>query len=231
VLSTAPAGSLLACLQQIPDPRGAQGRRHSCSAMLATVVCAVLCGARGYEAIAEWIHAQLSDVWYRLGYFRTPPTGGAFRYLLMKLDPDVLEQALRRWITEHVATSSEELVALAMDGKTLCSTLAEHGRSVALLSLFDEQTGCVLSQLEVPGDTNEAKAALPILKTLALAGRVVTGDAMFAQAEICREIVDSGGDYLFVVKDNQEELKESIAGDFLPGFSPLGSATAPVATL
>jgi len=46
-MNAAHAGSLLAQLQQIPDPRGAQGRRHSLEAMLATVVCAVLCGARG----------------------------------------------------------------------------------------------------------------------------------------------------------------------------------------
>jgi len=134
-------------------------------------------------------------------------------------------------IAEHVAASSDELAALAIDGKTLCSTLAEHGRSIALLSLFDEKSGCVLSQLEVPHDTNEAKAALPILKTLALEGRVVTGDAMFAQSEICREIIDSGGDYLFVVKDNQAELKDAIAGDFLPGFSPRHTTQTPVATL
>ena len=49
--------------------------------------------------------------------------------------------------------------AVAMDGKTLCGTLGEHGRSLQLLSLFDQKTGCVLSQLEVPQDTNEAKAA------------------------------------------------------------------------
>ena len=199
--------------------------------MLATVVCAVLCGARGYEAIAEWIHAQLCEVWYLLGYYRRPPTAGAFRYLLMKLDPDVLEQRLRAWMAEHLAATSEELAAVAIDGKTLCSTLAEHGRSVTLLSLFDQTTGCVMSQMKVPADTNEAKAAVPILKTLVLEGRVVTGDAMFAQPEICREIVDSGGDYLFVVKDNQHELKDAIAGDFLPGFSPRYRATTPVATL
>jgi hypothetical protein len=230
-VETAPAGSLLACLRQIPDPRGAHGRRHSLSAMLATIVCAVLCGARGYEAIAEWIHAQLPNVWYLLGYYRRPPTAGAFRYLLMKLDPNVLEQALGGWIAQHVAVSSDEPAAVAIDGKTLCSTLTAHGRSLALLSLFDYATGCVLSQMEVPADTNEAKAAVPILRTLVMDRRVVTGDAMFAQPEICREIVDSGGDYFFVVKDNQHELKDTIAGDFLPGFSPRYRATAPAATL
>jgi DDE_Tnp_1-associated/Transposase DDE domain len=218
------AGSLLARLRQVPDPRGAHGRRHSLEAMLATVVCAVLCGARGYEAIAQWIHAQLPEAWYALGYFRRPPTGGAFRYLLSKLDPESLEQTLRQWMADQSGDDDAELHATAIDGKTLCSTLAEHQRSIQLLSLFDQRTGCVLSQMQVPTSTNEAKAALEILKTLVLTGRVVTADAMFCQPEICRAIVDSGGDYLIVVKDNQKELKEAIAGDFLPGFSPRQSA-------
>jgi hypothetical protein len=93
--------------------------------MLATVICAVLCGARGYEAIAQWIHAQVPEVWYLLGYFRRPPTGGAFRYLLSKIDPNHLEAALRDWIAQHAPIGDQALPALAIDGKTLCSTLAE----------------------------------------------------------------------------------------------------------
>lgn len=220
-MHAAHAGSLLESLQRVPDPRGARGRRHSLKAMLATIVCAVLCGARGYEAIAQWIHLQPKELWYLLGYFRTPPTGGAFRYLLSKLDPAALEQVLRDW-TGNEATTTQP--GLALDGKTLRSTLAEHQRSVQLLALFDHQTGCVLSEMQVPTDTNEAKAAMEILKTLVLTGRVVTGDAMFTSPEICRQIVDSGGDYLLVVKDNQKELKEAIEGDFLRSFSPRLSA-------
>lgn len=220
-MSAAHAGSLLHSLQRVPDPRGARGRRHSLQAMLATVVCAVLCGARGYEAIAQWIHLQPKELWYLLGYFRTPPTGGAFRYLLSKLDPEALEQVLRDWIGEEPVPQQQ---SLALDGKTLCSTLAEHERSVQLLALFDQQSGCVLSETQVPTDTNEAKAALDILKTLVLEGRVITGDAMFTSPEICSAIVDSGGDYLLVVKDNQKELKEAIEGDFIRSFSPRRSA-------
>ncbi|WP_425267193.1 transposase family protein [Aeoliella straminimaris] len=62
VLNTAHAGSLLSGLQQIPDSHGAHGRRHSLSAMLATIVCAVFCGARGFYAIVQWSHAQLPEV-------------------------------------------------------------------------------------------------------------------------------------------------------------------------
>lgn len=97
-MSTAPAGSLLAMLAEVPDPRSAQGRRFSCAAMLATVVSGILVGARGCEAISQWIHAQEPQAWHALGYFRKPPCANAFRKLLAALDPQLLEQVLQRWM-------------------------------------------------------------------------------------------------------------------------------------
>lgn len=190
--------------------------------MLATVVCAVMCGARGFEAIAQWIHAHPPKVWYLLGFTRRPPTSGAFRYLLLKLAPEVLEEQLRQWAEEGLdqRVSEGDLEAVCLDGKTLCGTLTPHARALQLLSLLDQKIGCVLSQMAVPGDTNEAKAALQILETLVLDGRVVTADAMFCQRDVCEKIVDREGHYLIVVKDNQPELKEAIAAEFRAGFSP-----------
>jgi hypothetical protein len=52
---------------------------------------------------------------------------------------------------------------------------------------------------------------------------------MYCQRELCQQIIDSGGDYLFVVKDNQPELKEAIVAEFRPGFSP--GERSPAATL
>ena len=108
-----------------------------------------------------------------------------------------------------------------MDGKTLCGTLDKHGRSIHLLALFDQQTGGVLRQLAMPPNTNEHKAALKLLKTIALKGRVITGDAIFCQRDLCQQVIDDGGDYLVAVKDNQPELKAAIEAEFQPGFSPL----------
>ena len=123
------AGSLLEYLAQIPDPRGRQGRRFSLSAMLATVVCGVLCGARGYEAIAGWVHAQQPRVWHRLGYFRKPPCANAFRNLLMSVDPLALEEAVRQWISRLLRLpEGHALQAVALDGKSLCGVLDAHGR-------------------------------------------------------------------------------------------------------
>jgi hypothetical protein len=221
------AGNLLGLLAQIPDPRGRHGRRHSLVAMLTTIVCAILTGARGYRAIAHWVRSQNATTWQGLGFCRKPPCANSFRNLLLALKPEVLETVLRQWMATVVELpASDEIQPVAMDGKTLCNTLAAHERNVHLLSLLDQATRGVLSQLAVPPTTNEAKAAVEILKTIVLKGRLVTGDAMFCQRELCEQIVDSGGDYLFVVKDNQPELKAAAAADFQPGFSPRHRKTA-----
>lgn len=221
-MKPAPAGSLLAFLQQIPDPRGRQGRRHTLEAMLASVVCAFLQGARGYSAITQWVHSQEEELWHALGYTRKPPTLGAFRDLLMAICPDSFQQAVGAWVAHCLGGSDadHELEAVAMDGKALCGTLQPHERAVHLLALMDQKSGCVLTQTRVDAETNEAKTALKLLRNIVLKGRVITGDAMFCQREVCQQILDSGGHYLFVVKDNQPSLKESIAAEFKAAFSP-----------
>jgi hypothetical protein len=162
-----------------------------------------------------------------LGFRRKPPCANTFRDLLKRIAPDALERALRQWITGILGTPPEEtLQAVAIDGKTLCGTLQPHASSVHLLALLDHQTKCVLSQQSVCDKTNEAKAALELLKTIVLKGRLVTGDAMFCQRELCQQIIDSGGNYLVVVKDNQPSLKEAIVAEFQPGLSPLQSSPA-----
>ena len=232
MIASPAAGSLLSLLAQIPDPRGRQGRRHPLAAMLAAIVCGLLTGARGYKAIAQWTRAQNSSAWGWLGFTRQPPCPNCFRDLLLVLPPETLEAVLRQWLEGLLPEPlPDELRGTAIDGKTLCNTLAAHQRNVHLLSLLDHVLGGVLSQQAVDPCTNEAKTALELLKTVVLKGRLITGDAMFCQREICQQIVDSGGDYLFVVKDNQPELKAAIEAEFQPGFSPRYRATTPTIAL
>jgi hypothetical protein len=220
-LEPAPAGSLLAFLAEIPDPRGRQGRRHVLEAMLASIVCALLQGARGYEAIADWLHSQDVALWHALGYTRRPPKKGAFRNLLMAMPASELEQAIRAWMAHCLgAPVLDELRPVAMDGKTLCGSLQPHERAVHLLSLLDHETGCTLSQTRVDSKTNESKAALELLRSLVLKGRLITGDAIFCQREVCQQVLDQQGHYFFVVKDNQATLKDAIAAEFQAAFSP-----------
>jgi hypothetical protein len=194
--------------------------------MLTAVICGFLCGHRGWTGLAEWLHDLPVDIWHFLGFTRRPPKKDAFRDLLMKLDPAAFETAVRAWITTELQLPEQEndLAAVSLDGKTLCATLRSFSKAVHLLAAVDHHTGCVLGQLRVDEKTNEHKAALELLKTLVIQGRVLVGDAMFCQREICEQVLDSGGDYFLPVKENQPGLLRAIEHEFAAqdaAFSPL----------
>jgi len=82
----------------------------------------------------------------------------------------------------------------------------------------------VLFQIEVDRKENEITAAPRVLKCLDSRGKIVTGDAMFAQRELSLQIIEAGGNYIWVVKDNQSTLRQDIELLFQPektvkGFS------------
>ena len=134
----------------------------------------------------------------------------------------MLEEQLRAWIAGVLPQfPTDDPQAVALDGKSLCGTLAAHERCIHLLALFDHQTGGVLGQLAMPPTTNEHKAALTLLRELLQKGQLITGDAMFCQRDLCQQVTAAGADYLLTVKDNQPELKAAIEAEFQPGFSPL----------
>ena len=193
--------------------------------MLTAVVCSLLCGARGYEGLVEWLHDLPVDIWHGMGFTRRPPKKDAFRDLLIKLDPAELDRVLQRWVVTDLGLpdATKTLVGISIDGKCLCATLRPYAKAVHLLAAVDHQTGCVLSQTRVDEKTNEHKGALDLLRNLVLKGRVVLGDAMFCQREVCQQVLDSEGDYLIAVKGNQPTLLPEIELEFtaeLAAFSP-----------
>ncbi len=50
-----------------------------------------------------------------------------------------------------------------------------------------------------------------LLRSVSLAGRLVTGDALYCQRALCRQIRRAGGHFLFAVKANQPELVTEVA--------------------
>ncbi len=219
---------LFSILEHVTDPRGRQGQRHTFNAMLAAIICGTLCGIRSMRMIAKWVRRLEPDTFHWLGFKRTPPCANTYSDLLQRIDPEEFEQAIRDWIQtlEGIELDEDSLRATSIDGKTLCGSLQEHEGAVHLLSALDHQTGCVLSQTRVDCKTNEAKAVFELFKTLVLKGKVIIGDAMFCQRDICKQIIDSGGDYFFTVKENQPTLLKEIKLAFAEseGFSPLPTA-------
>jgi predicted transposase YbfD/YdcC len=64
----------------------------------------------------------------------------------------------------------------------------------------------VRTATEADEQEGELTVAPGVLTALPLAGRVVTGDALYCQTGLCRQIRRQGGDYLVTVKANQADL-------------------------
>lgn len=201
--------SLLEALAQIPDPRDRRGIRHPLSAILSLAVVAMLTGAKGYEAIAQFGRDKGSALAFALGFRRgKTPAKSTFCEIFRVLDIDAFEEALARWARSRLPEGQEFVVHL--DGKTARGSRDGEIPGQHFVAAYEPHCRAVLAQVKVDTKTNEHKAALRLLGILPLKGCLVTGDAMFCQRDLCAAIIEKGGDYLFFAKDNQPSLVTDI---------------------
>lgn len=151
MLSAEQMRSLPAFFADVPDPRRPQGRRHPLPTLLALAAGAVLCGARGYKAIAAWAEdlGQAARARFRCRYrdgHYAVPSRSRFREVLTCVDPDALNQALQGWNAQHAAADE----GLALDGKTMCAALDAEGRQTHILGVVGHQTQICYTQKKSP---------------------------------------------------------------------------------
>lgn len=213
--------SLVEALATVPDPRKRRGTRHPLTAVLSLTVVAILAGCKSLEAIAQFGVEHGLAFRHALGFTRKDcPTKSCLGKIFRRLDADAFEAALSRWILCRVQDGWQ---AVAVDGKTLKGSKDGDAPAVHLLAAYVPAAAAVIAQMRVDAKTNEHKAALKLLGVLPLQDKIVTGDAMFTHRDVAQKIVDAGGDYVLIVKDNQPELKEQIISALHDDadFSPL----------
>ncbi len=220
------AGSLFELFASLHDGRDARGIRYALTTILVFVVLAKLAGMDSLRAIAQWtkLHRlELAD-WLGLAQVRFPHATTLSRILGKALDVTEFE----RLTGSFFSTLPQRGVRLhlILDGKTLRGTIrAGRTQGVHLLAGYMPNEGWVWMQVEVSQVQNEIPAALRLVKTLDLRGKIVSGDALLAQRTLSTEIVKRGGEYIWVIKDNQPETLAAIQELFapepcVPGFSP-----------
>jgi predicted transposase YbfD/YdcC len=110
---------------------------------------------------------------------------------------------------------------VALDGKAQRGRL-RHGATpthpIHAVSAFCHDLSGILAQLVVDAQQHEAELTLApeAIRHVNWQGRVLTGDALYCQHDLCRQVVEAGGDYLLIVKQNQPTLLADIAQVFTP---------------
>jgi predicted transposase YbfD/YdcC len=196
----------------LSDPRypNAPNQRHELIDILVISVCAVICGADGWEDIEEYGKAQAEWFAQVLELPHGIPGHDTFRRVLSHLDPEELTQCFISWTGALSDLSGGEIVPL--DGKTLRHSFdrAASKAAIHMVSAWSSTNRLVLGQVKVDDKSNEITAIPKLLKLLDLAGATVTIDAMGCQKEIAQVITDQGADYVLALKEHHPTLYEDV---------------------
>lgn len=220
--------TLFDALATLPDPRSRHGRIHPLPAVMGLVTLAMLMGRKSVISIARFGRQHGTPLAHALGFRRgKTPAHSTLSNTLRLFDAAQLEAILSTWIRNRIDPAAFEQISI--DGKTLRGSRDGDVPGQHLVAAYAPAVGAVLAQVRVDAKTNEHKAALELLGILPLSGKVVVGDAMFCQRDLAEQVVDSGGDYVLAVKDNQPGLEIDIKAGFAfaDAARSIAAATSP----
>jgi hypothetical protein len=139
---------LLDLLGRLPDPRARRGRRHTIPALVAVAVAAVLTGAKGFTAIAEWARDAGSVRLGKLGMSKAVADESTFRRVFARLDAEMLDQLLGAWAMTRTAVVDGRRV-FAIAGKSVRGARKKGSPKSFLVAAFDHATGMLAAQVGI----------------------------------------------------------------------------------
>ena len=189
----------------LKDPRQSWRILYPLDEILLLLLCATLSGMEDFTEVSLWGRERLTFLRRFLPFDRGVPSHDALNDIVNALDAETFKSCFSSWI-ETLRDTDPEIVAI--DGKTSRRT---HARSkgvgpLHMVSAWASRQRLVLGQETTAQKSNEINAIPLLLQRLELTGALVTIDAIGAQVEIARTILERGGDYLFVLKANRPEL-------------------------
>ena len=216
--------SILQHFALLPDPRREHGQVHRLDEVVFMAICGVLCGADGWQEIADYSESKLDWLSTFLSLPGGIPSHDTFRRVFCLLDPVAFQGCFSDWMTSlmtrygltPVSPGRPELRPVAIDGKTQRGPARRTvGRSpLHVVSAWAVENHLSLGQVATDAKSNEITAIPELLKLLDLEGAVVTIDAMGCQKDIATGIVREKGEYALAVKENQPHLYEDIGRAF-----------------
>lgn len=193
----------------LPDPRLDRQKRHELVDIIVLTICSILAGGKTWTDVERFGQSRVD--WFRT-FLKLPngiPSHDTIGRFFSLLNAAEFEKRFEAWMAEVCAALGFEQVAV--DGKTMRgSRRGPNGSAIHVVSAFATANGITLGQRVVAEKSNEITAIPELLKTLEIAGALVTIDAMGCQTKIVETIREKKADYLLAVKENQPTLYNDI---------------------
>lgn len=209
---------LVAAFAAITDPRFARGKVHPLPGVLALVVLGLMAGCRSLSAISRYgqIHPE---VLASLGLRRSPSVATLHR-LLRRVSVGEVRTVLAAFTRQLLAarTGHPEVGVVAVDGKTLRGVW-EGEAQLHVLHVFAQTSALGLDQVAVGCALNETVAAQDWLATVAetfLGLTILTGDALYAEQDLCAAVVAGQRDYVLRLKKTNPPSMPMLPSSSLP---------------
>lgn len=207
--------SLIGHFSSLEDQRCPINRRHDLIEMIVIAIAAVMCGADGWVAVAQF--GRSKETWLRefLALPNGIPSHDSFGRVFSLLQPEAFEDCFRSWVASIREVIPGEIIAV--DGKTLRRS---HDRAAGLAALhlvsaWAAANRVVLGQVATEAKSNEITAIPQLLALLRIKGCIVTIDAMGCQTKIAEQIIEQEGDYVLALKGNQGTLASEVEEAFI----------------
>jgi predicted transposase YbfD/YdcC len=209
-----PKHSIVEHFNDIKDIRIERGKKHKLIDIITISICAVVCGADGWEEIE--LYGISKKKWLK-EFLELPngiPSHDTFARVFSQISPEEFNKSFLNWVKGISQKTAGEIIAF--DGKQSRNSGDEkNGRGVInTVSAWATTNRLVLGQTKVESKSNEITALPELIDVLNLAGCIVTIDAMGCQREIVKKIINKEADYVIAVKANQPTLHEQIKQQF-----------------
>jgi predicted transposase YbfD/YdcC len=206
------------------DPRRTSKGHHlyPLEEILFLCISAVISGMDDWTSISMFGRLKLPWLRQYLPYKHGIPSHDVLGKVFAVLDPVQFGECFRDWVNSMAELTGGEVIAI--DGKTICGSDDKGSGKSALhvVSAYACGNRLCLGQEAVAEKSNEITAIPALLKLLTIKDCIITIDAMGCQKTIAETIIEKEADYILMVKDNQQELKEQVEKVF--GLNPKAEA-------
>jgi predicted transposase YbfD/YdcC len=206
--------SIASIFAEMRDQRKPKGIRYQFQSLLILLSLAKLCLQDTPSEIADWVKNRSDLLKEKLGLNWQPmPSQSTWQRLLgQNIEASDFDEKVGQYFQR---LNSAERQLYNLDGKVVCGTIdKESNNRLHLLALQESAANLVIEQTALEVGENEISAAKRLLAKADLATKIVSGDAIFAQQELAKTVVEKGGEYLWKLRANQGKMYEMAVEHF-----------------